>query len=583
MINALFQIILFYILSYMKRLLLPVFILFIQFTPTSAADTITIQSPMYQVDTDKDLIIISEPADKINELFQNALDGIFLDRYYQFNEPITEVATGIPYSAISPTGSDYTIYFSLIPLVVINTPHHIPDEPRVYTDFTLIEPNGRITRSHAGAEIRGGLSQSFPKRSLRLEFWDDTAGNTTRDLSLLGMRNDDDWNLQAMYNEPLRLRSLTSNQLWKLIHSPYYRTREPDAVNGIEMKYVEFFLNGSYQGIYALGERVDRKQLQLEQYDGTLRGELYKGVDWGVTTFHSLPGFPGPEPFWDGFEYDYPEELVEWINLYGFADFIINEEDYYFYLDYKKIIELNNAVDYFIFLNLLRAKDNTGKNIFIARYDFDQPYFYVPWDLDGVFGTMYLGLKEPITNDLLSNGMYDRLIKDCEAAGFNQTLRSRWNVLRQNVITESSIMAMFQQNYDLLHSNGAYEREALTWPDYTFFPDDMDYLKNWLRDRLAYLDEAFNRPCQGVPDAQPTDDRVIMYPNPANENFIIKINGGLIPFEFTLYNSTGQTVSTKTLHERLTVMNLSHLPAGMYFIVLHNTYYKETKKLIISH
>lgn len=144
----------------------------------------------------------------------------------------------------------------------------------------MIETNQSFLEFHIGIQYRGGWSQSLPKKSMEIEFWTDSTGTETVDHSLLGMRSDDDWNLQAMYNEPLRIRSKTSNDLWRMINTLHYQNQEPKAINGIRMKYVELFVNNEYRGLYCLGEKVDRKQLKLKKYNGNIRGELYKGVSW---------------------------------------------------------------------------------------------------------------------------------------------------------------------------------------------------------------------------------------------------------------------------------------------------------------
>ncbi|WP_366841162.1 CotH kinase family protein [Lacinutrix sp.] len=48
------------------------------------------------------------------------------------------------------------------------------------------------------------------KKSFDLEFWADLVSKEKKDIKFKGMRSDDDWILDAMYNEPLRLRSYYS-------------------------------------------------------------------------------------------------------------------------------------------------------------------------------------------------------------------------------------------------------------------------------------------------------------------------------------------------------------------------------------
>lgn len=46
---------------------------------------------------------------------------------------------------------------------------------------------------------------------------------------------------------------------------------------------------------------------------------------------------------------------------------MVNAPEAEYLAGYPDRFELAYAVDYFIFFNLLRATDNTGKNLFIAR------------------------------------------------------------------------------------------------------------------------------------------------------------------------------------------------------------------------
>jgi len=125
----------------------------------------------------------------------------------------------------------------------------------------------------------------FRKKTFDLEFWTDATGVDNRNVQCGNLRSDDDWILDALYNEPLRLRSYVANKLWLDVHTPYYQTAAPEARAGADVQYVEVFLNGAYNSIYNLSEQVDRKQLQLEKFGDGDHGELYKGVGWGATTF----------------------------------------------------------------------------------------------------------------------------------------------------------------------------------------------------------------------------------------------------------------------------------------------------------
>jgi spore coat protein H len=278
---------------------------------TASAPTgnpIVITPNFYHVDEQHHLIVINKPVTEIVKAVADNSSALLLDKEYDFVEQSPVLSTTNS-CTVAHGNTEYTVYFTSLPIVHINTRYAIVDAPSVYATFTMSEANGTSTTSKLGIEVRGGTSQGYPKKSYELSFWADTLGNKNRDMKLLGMRNDNKWNLQALYNEPLRVNSKVANELWQEMSQLYYKDKEPDAKNGIAMSYVEVFVNNEYKGLYALTERIDRKQLKLKKYTNSIKGELYKGSDWGgAVTFTELPASYNTSLTWGGFEYKHPEE-----------------------------------------------------------------------------------------------------------------------------------------------------------------------------------------------------------------------------------------------------------------------------------
>lgn len=546
-----------------------------------AGDAIVVATSFYHIDNKHKIIVINQKVADINIDATTTKNYLTLDKTYTFVVPTVSVSTTTSYE-VKLQNITYTAYFTELPVVHVDTRNEIVDSPSVYAKFWMSETAGTITKSNLGIEIRGGWSQTYPKKSYELGFWDDTTGKVNRDISLLKMRNDNKWNLQAIYNEPLRSSSKVSNELWQDIHQVYYKDREPDAKNGINMAYVELFLNNEYKGIYNLTERVDRKQLKLKKYNNGIIGELYKGSDWGgAVTFTGLPAFTNTSSEWGGFEYKHPEEQTDWSNLYSFVDFVKNSTDQEFYSKYQSKFNLKNAVDYYIFLNLLRASDNVGKNLYIAKYKTGEPYYYVPWDLDGVFGNNWYGAKDNTTDDILSNGFYKRLIKDNSAAGFNDMLTQRWNELRSTIITEDYILNKFKTNQDYLISNNVYQREESVWSDFTYDAAYADYTAMWLKKRIVYLDKVFGQPIS-VLKATSTKPKapISIYPNPADNQFFIQSNG--LPYHVAIKDMSGKTVFTCTINGTISTISTEHLQRGLYIVTVENDKAFKTEKLVIN-
>jgi len=568
-------------LSFLNRSLVLSAGLILSALRTIAGDKVTVTNNLYHVDKKHKIIVINQNLEDLNTDKTTPKNYLELDKTYTFVAPPVVLSTAASYQ-VKLQDSTYTAYFTELPIIHIDSRYEIVDSPSVYAKFLLSESNGNITQSNLGIEFRGATSQSYPKKSYELDLWNDTTGTSTRDISLLKMRNDNKWNLQALYNEPLRSSSKVSNELWQEIHQIYYKDKEPDAKNGINTVYVELFLNNQYKGVYTLTEKIDRKQLKLKKYNNGIVGELYKGSNWGdAVTFTGLPNFDNNSLTWGGFEYKHPEEKTDWTNLYNFVNFVENSTDKDFYSQYTTKFNIKNAVDYYILLNLTRATDNYGKNTYIAKYKTGEPYYYVPWDLDGVFGNNWFGGKDNTTDDLLSNGFYKRLVKDNSPSGFNATLAQRWDELRSTVISEDHILGKFKDNHDYLLNNNIYEREQATWDDFTYDATYADYTATWLKNRIIYLDKAFSQASTVLKNASLKQNTTIsIYPNPANDHLFIQSDG--LSYEVTIQDMSGRTVSTFNLNGPLNDIAIEYLKKGLYIVSIKNSKTIKTERLVIN-
>jgi hypothetical protein len=402
-----------------------------------------------------------------------------------------ELSIGKEY-AVTFKGQVFRMFYTELPIVSITTNGaEIVDDPKVKGKIYLLVKGGKNLSNFIGIELRGGFFQTCPKKSYSIELWKDENGNDKEKKSLLGMRDDDDWILDGLWNEPIRIRDFTSHALW--LEMGRVQHQNEDMTIGIDRKYCELFLNGKYQGVYYLGEKIDRKQLNLEKYNTQMEGELYKGYIWANgTVYSSVDDFDNNSLTWSGYEAKYPKEIgkVDWSNLHGLVDFIVNSIQSNFNNEISSKIDLDNVIDNYIFLNLIYATDNTGKNLFTGRYNSLSLYFFVPWDMDGSFGNDWKGERTNITNKLLSNGLYDKLL---DFPDFRGGVKERWDELRNSKLNTAYLKKKFRDNYEYLDRNRIYDREALV-PDITqnYSDTEIDFIESWIERRVIFLDLYFN-------------------------------------------------------------------------------------------
>ena len=303
---------------------------------------------------------------------------------------------------------------------------------------------------------------------------------------------------------------------------------------------------------------MDRKQLGLRKYNGNIRGLLFKGNGAGAPTFDTLPGYDNALDTWDNYEWVYPNEsdtVIDWSSLYNFTNFVMNASNNAFYTQYSTMFDADNAVDYFIFINVLKAMDNMGRNLFVARYKKTSTFFYAPWDLDAIWGLDTDGQPTVDAEGILSNGFFNRLMDDCSENGFANKTRDRYNALRETVLNRDHILDLVREQYQALVDCGAYDHEHEAWPDFTVDESLLDVMSDWLDARFAYLDVELNASC-GTWDVEEVGE------------------------EQELYGET--TIRVYDIMGRL-VRPSNALPSGIYIIVTTTAGSQKVDRVFVNH
>jgi len=392
---------------------------------------------------------------------------------------------------VAHNADTFQLYVTSLPILKIMAGDSIKNEPKTLARLTYADTTHQFNSAMA-IEWRGNSALKYPKKSYDLEIRKDSLTSESADVSMSGLREDDDWILNSLYNEPLKLRSYFATKLWLNIRASNDPHKAANRKSSNDLVFAEVFLNNTYEGIYLLSEQVDRKQLQLKKMKGdTVHGELFKANSYAnASTFKSAPTFNNALPHWAGFEMKYPYENFEahWENLYQFVALAATDDDEKFKANIEQYLDLDNAIDYFLFVNLMRATDNLGKNYYLAKQSQETPYYFVPWDLDGIMGYIQDAKRIETTGDVLSNSLFDRLLA-VNPANYRSRLKTRWEALRSDAYSNEALFTTLNEVYSLLQDQNIYERDALRWPRASNPETELTYLQNWLEKRLQFLDK----------------------------------------------------------------------------------------------
>jgi hypothetical protein len=483
-------------------------------------------------------------------------------------------------------GPDVQDFSSNLPIVVVETYGQTVEysEKHVYkqSSVAVVEPDDTSGRaavngplhfsSRAGFRVRG-RSSSFlwPKMQYALEIWDQY--DDDRSVSILGFPPESDWILLGPYSDKTLMRTVLpykwSNEIGR------YATRT---------QFVEMFLNtddrylsyDDYHGIYVFMEKIkrDENRVDIEELapahndEPEITGGYIIRKDWAESPhFNTVTGME--------LEYREPkaEEITEPQKDYikGYMDefeTVLYGSDFKNPVDgYVKYIDVDSFVDHHLMTEMPKNGDGYYHSTFMFKDRGGKLELGPLWDYNlsmGNFGSGALSSPldwyYPVRTENGTHKWFIRLFEDFE---FRLKTADRWFDLRESVFSNSRLLADIDryallldeaqvrnfQRWDILGRQIDYNPPS--WRDRDTYQKEVDWLKTWLEDRLAWMDQAIAEERASAPpvfyiDGAPhNDDGYVQSGNTLS----ISSNGGNI--YYTLDGSDprlpGRTQQTESL------------------------------------
>lgn len=403
----------------------------------------------------------------------------------------------------------YTLVITTLPLMSIEAEGYMSDYD-VEMEMTLYDNREdagvRLWRSEGKIARRGRTTRNYEKTGYKVELKDKYA--------LLGMRRDDDWVLYAGYNDQEKIRNVFSCNLWK---NSCAGNNAFGIDNGVEYRYLEVFINGSHEGLYALGYRIDDKQMGISAKSDN--GCIYKKINY-YSEYPVTWTEEGTVPDYEitSKHMGAVRETEKWQALYDFYEGIrLHREDDEWLLN---SIDVDNSIDMHLFLNLVQGVDNVRgpltKNMYLTALRTEEDgwrYLYTPWDLDITWGNVWVyeapnytvayGLTPEDSVIWTSGSLYELLTNG------NQEVRerylARYRELRAGAWSEETILEMLDRYEAQIFDSGAYIRDRERWVNgsYTAAETRLSAFKQYVLDRLAAMDRYYERIAAGESDFPP--------------------------------------------------------------------------------
>jgi hypothetical protein len=397
-----------------------------------------------------------------------------------------------------------------------------------------------------GIKIRGFTSAGFPKKGYTVETRYPDGSNLN--VPILGMPRENDWVFHGPYSDKSLMRNVLAYHLGNRTGTWSPRTR-----------FFEFYLNGVYNGVYVLTEKIkiDKGRLDLAKIkpddvtgDQLTGGYILKldrpettdvdGKDYWISPYraptrlqqrvffiHHHPKGRDLQPVQHAYIRDHMTAFEDVMYSNSYAD---RETGY------RNLVDIISFVDYYIISELSRNLDGYRISTFIHK-DRDSrggkikmgPY----WDYNICFGNANF-FSAGRTDGWIIDGMGDG---DAYAMPFwwakfrldpifNSLLKRRWTDWRESYINTSYLNNFIDSC--ALELGDAVKRNFRTWNvlgryvwpnNYvgSTYTDELNYLKNWLRDRIIWMDsqiEQLEDITSGAENAQVVLFDMIASPNP---------------------------------------------------------------------
>ncbi|MCB9058766.1 MAG: CotH kinase family protein [Calditrichae bacterium] len=523
-----------------------------------------------------------------------------------------------------------TFTSSNLPIIIINTGgQNIPDEPKISAAMGIIY-NGPDVRNNLsdphnnyngniGIERRGSSSQSFEKKSYALETRLEDGSNNN--VELLGLAEENDWVLNGPYSDKSLIRNALTFYLFNKMGR--YSSR---------FRFCELVLNGEYQGIYVLLEkikrdknRVDISNLKPEDIAGDeLTGGYILKID--KTQGEEVDGWYSQyRPPWASNQRIYiqyhepaPSDLMPeqkaYIRTYinNFEDMLKSDDFADPLTGYPQWIDVGSFIDFFLINELSRNVDGYRLSSFFYKdKDSVNPKITMGplWDFNLAFGNADYYDGSSISGLFIDYDLVDydsfhipfwwrRLMED--PAYVNQAV-NRWNDLRSNILSPDSLnyyIDSFANELDEAQKRNFQRWDILgqyVWPNNFIggsYGAEINYLKSWIAQRSTWLDNYFNTVLSF--ENQENEQKPISHfelvsiaPNPFNPVTTLTMNiakAGIV--KVNVFDVKGRLCSVLKDRNYLPgtyrfTWNAAANPSGVYFIEMQAGQFRTVQKAIL--
>ena len=408
-----------------------------------------------------------------------------------FEDNIIEKIKNASPKIIEPANDD-------IPTIFISG--SIPDS-KSYVAGEL-EYVSKTTKFHAYTYIKlqGNSTLRLPKKNYTVNLYSNKNRNVRLNKEFKNWGFHNNFVLKADYKDILHARNVVGAKLWsKVVQSRSdYNTLPEELKNSpnngaIDGFPVRVYVNGTYNGLYTwaipkcdwmVGMNSANANHVLLSAEFNDNGDV--NYQYNPCNFNTL--WDGNKNYFDVEVGENSPELVSSLNAVIGA--IINDDS----VALEQSLDIKGAIDYFIFQEIILGTDGLAKNMLLATYDMTK-WHLSAYDMDSTFDLDWEGeILEDYDSDMPYspyNNKFSSLLQYIRNNYWYNYLE-RYAELRKSVLSYSSIIEEFEK-YINIYGEDVYIQDTSIYPDIpSVSSNTLKSLRNFVRDRLEYLDDVYD-------------------------------------------------------------------------------------------
>ena len=387
-------------------------------------------------------------------------------------------------------------------------------------------PDGGEQRTgYCSLKWQGESSLTYPKKNYTLKFFHDKKYKRKDKISLFDnlVLKKNKWVIKANWVDRSQAKNVVSCRLWEQMVKS--RITEPEAhmkaapnygaVNGYPIKV---YVNDEWHGLYSFNIPKDEDLFGMEEGNplhcavcGDQQLSLPVRFRQASTTGWELEV---PDA-WASYEVEEEGQTVTKYVADGFTSmisFVMNATDEEFKSGLNDYLDVESAIDYYLFAYYACAIDSLGRNLMLVTYDGGNKWYCSLYDADTTWGNGLNGggtynpqLPCPEMYECPSSLLWERM-ETC----FGDELWERWSDLRQTIFRPEYIQNEFYLFWRYI-TDEDYEADIDRWtnvdPSRPFVPQwNLDIRKKifeFIEERAVYCDAQIKAmrtpvPCTGI-------------------------------------------------------------------------------------